>query len=290
MKVKFYTVLLPIVLMIVSTIIVYSFLNWLLIIKLHLLSTDPSYTTTFIPLFISFVISITFIKSKLSILDFNNNSKLTSFYSIIIMLIMTVPLITAQEYIISRTRVIRQLQSIRDINKFPEDSFFHIDSLYFNKLNAKTYTTNTIGDGRGKSFQITIYYTIPISHAPNTAPVAWLGLTYTKKIKGILNEDEQAWATKTFYNDSRWNFTNTRLTEFNYLEKLNTIDAIEYYDKAAKTNYEYKSSQPILITHQRSLDDCMKDEVQIFIWSTIIGSLIIFLMVYIRPLKPVTNT
>src|SRR4051812_2148494 len=102
MKDKIRIIFIPSLLALLGLIVIYTFLHWILFIKLELFGLKEIITNFGIPAILTGLVALILVRPKLKILKLKvKRGDWKDFYTFILWILLSVPLIIAQEYIVT---------------------------------------------------------------------------------------------------------------------------------------------------------------------------------------------
>lgn len=280
MKDKLNYIFKPFFLTLIGIIIGYTLLHWLLFIELNLFSLKEIVTNFGIPIVLTGLVVWFFLRPKFKIL--NLKEKQLDFYSFIAWTALTIPLIITQEYLITASGKLTELNSINEINKSPQTKYYTLKTCYIDKQNAGVYSTFDVSGKHNESFNMHIYVAIPLfkneKDTLNDEPLSWLGIEYYKTISNRLEQDEKEKRYQEFANESLRDFNNKNVAEFIYLNRIGNSDDRDGYIAAIKQNPTYEPNETILVGVNEPFEARNGKKLQWIFGSSLIGLLVWLIM------------
>jgi rhomboid protease GluP len=218
--------------------VLYTFLNWLLIIDLEVISVKDIIVNFGLPLTLPVIPIVFYLRPKLKLLNLNTKSGKSwdDFYMFILWLILAAPTMIAQEYIETATGKLTELQNIHQLDSLPKTKYYSIKDVYIEKNNIGTYTAFEVSGKHNEYFDMDIYVTVPMyPNVYDTARViSWLGVTYSKSISNNLEDKEKEDAYQAFAEESQKKFDAMNLNNFVYLSRVSKSDKSDGFNEALK--------------------------------------------------------
>lgn len=154
----------PLIVVSVSTAIIYTFLNWLLLIKLQVFNVEDIYVNLILPAVLSWGPILIWIKPRIKLLKLNSvrDNDLVMGLLIITWLTIALPIMFAQSYLVTATGKLTRLNRMSEIIHLPATRYYTVKQYYIGKrfVHVKPVFAVT---GKGKStFEISIYASIPV--------------------------------------------------------------------------------------------------------------------------------
>lgn len=163
-KTKFKLIFLPFVFIAFCTLFMYTFLHWLLIIKLNAFDISEKYINFFIPAGLVFIPLIIWLRPRIKLLklNFTGRGDLVALLIILTGLTVAVPTIIAQQYIETATGKLTPLDSISELNVLPATKYYTAKKIYSNKNMAHIKVVFSVSGKNNSDFNMTAYTAVPV--------------------------------------------------------------------------------------------------------------------------------
>ena len=184
----------PFLLISISICVGYTFLHWLLVIKLELFSLNDTIIQFAGPAVVSLLVTLLFFRRRIRILNLKSNrDKLPDFYFIIILIALSIPNIIAQNYLPKATGKLTQLFSINEIDQHKPSKYYTLKKFSVDKINIGVNTFVEVGGRNNENFGIYVFVVLPIidTDAESDRCKAFLGVKYSKNISNRLTPKEK---------------------------------------------------------------------------------------------------
>lgn len=286
MKDKLNILFKPFLLTLTGLIIGYTLLNWLLFIKLNIFSLKEVVTDFGIPIALTGIAAWLLLRPKLKLLHLEaKRGNWRDFYSFILWVILTIPLIIAQEYIVTTTGKLTALNSIKEINNSPQTKYYAFKKSYIQKQVAGVHSAFEVSGKYNKDFNMQLYVAMPIfenkADTVTSEPLGWLGVKYFKRISNRLEPGEKEAKYREFVQESQRDFDNKNVSAFIYLSRVSNSDDKDGYIEAIKKNPVYKSNETILVGVNEPFEARNGKKLSWLIGSIVVGSLVWLIMLMI---------
>jgi rhomboid protease GluP len=163
MKDKIRIIFIPTLLTLLGLTIIYTFLHWILFIRLELFGLKEIITNFGIPITLTGLAAWILLRAKFKILNLEvKRGNWRDFYSFILWVILTIPLIIAQEYIVTAAGQLTELNSIDEINEAEQTKFYKLKNYYIDKKVIGAYSSFDVTGKHNESFNMHIYIALPI--------------------------------------------------------------------------------------------------------------------------------
>ncbi len=170
MKQKIKHILIPSLVLSAGAVIIYTLLDWLLIIKFHVFDIDQEWVNLWIPFIIAILLSLAFIRPRLRILVKRKKGDFKSGFIVFASLAIAAPMIPAQMYLESSTGKLSALHSIKDINPNATTEYYTVAQHFAAKSEAGVYYSSDVSGRYNENLDLNIYFATPIYDGSNHAP------------------------------------------------------------------------------------------------------------------------
>jgi Uncharacterized membrane protein (homolog of Drosophila rhomboid) len=290
MRDKLYLIFIPYILTLIGLVAGYTFIHWLFFIKFDLFSLKEVITIFAIPIILAGIAVLFFLRPRFKILNLNkknSSDNYRDFYCFALWIILIIPLIIAQEYMVVTTGKLTELTKISEINNQESTKYYTIkdNQLHVNKDFIGVHTEFDVTGKHSENFIMIIYVAMPVFD--NTIdvltdePLAWMGMKYSKKISNRLEPSKKETEYRKFAEDSQNNFYYKDVKDFVYLERVGNSDDRDGYLKAIGNNPKYKSSETVFVGVNTPFDARVGKKQEWFLASVLIGSLVWLIMLVI---------
>ena len=286
MKDRLNIILKPYLLILIGLTVGYTLLHWTLFIELKLFSLKEIVTNFGIPIVLTGLAAWFFLRPKFKVLNLKaKRGNWRDFYSFIAWIALTIPLVIAQEYIVTATGELTELNSIKEIKTSAPTKYYTLKTYYIDKQSIGVYSAFDVSGRHNQDFNMHIYVAMPIFDSKKdistNEPLAWLGIEYYKSISNRLEQNEKEAKYQEFANESQKDFDNKDVSEFVYLDRIGNSDERDGYIEAIKQNPVYKPNETILVGVNEPFEARNGKKLQWIFGSAIIGSLVWLVMLLI---------
>lgn len=236
MKDKLQFIYKPFLLIALGFILIYTFLNWLLFMKIGI-PLKEDIVEFWLPFGLSFVPILIWLRPRIKLLKFKNEN--SSFvYQFLACMAIAIPTIIAQKYLATATGKLTNLNVISELPKTENTKYYTLKSYYIDKNHIAIQNTVSTTGRNNERFNMLIYVTMPIlestSDTVNKTHKYWLGKLYSEQISNSLSEEKKKESYKLFAERSQKEFENTDFHKFTYLETIGNTEDHDEYNKALK--------------------------------------------------------
>ena len=132
---KLRLIYIPFLMMAVSIIGGYTFLNWLILIDLQLFQFKEMIVNMIVPLFLPWIPVLFWYRRRIKLLKFDTSGNRDPhfFYQFIAVLAIAIPTIIAQEYMVTATGKLTELDNISQIDKLEMTKFYKLKDYFIDK-------------------------------------------------------------------------------------------------------------------------------------------------------------
>ncbi|MFC0515743.1 hypothetical protein ACFFGT_16095 [Mucilaginibacter angelicae] len=191
-KAKFKLIFLPFVFIGFCTVIIYTFLHWLLLIRFNVFTLQDKYADFFIPGAIGLVLPLALLFQKLRRLK----PYKTRLHDPITFLIMVggftfaVPICISQKYLASATGKLTYLDSMSEVHYLPPTKYYTVRQMYPNKNMAHIKVIFSLSGKNNSDFNMDAYTAVPVFDRiyPDTNRIATMRNRVNPKTLVIIND------------------------------------------------------------------------------------------------------
>ncbi|KUJ59849.1 hypothetical protein AR687_21095 [Flavobacteriaceae bacterium CRH] len=266
---------------------IYTFLNWLLLIKLQLFSVKEIIVEFGIPIVLPLIPILFFFRPRLKILRLKKSQRGTynDFYLFILWFAIAGPTLIAQDYLKNSTGKLSQIDYVSQISKQEQTKYYKIKRLYLDKSTVGTHTSFEAG-GRNNDLYMNLFVVIPIFDKKNDTTNSnckyWLGIKYGDRINNRLEEREKQNRYEQFLKVSQHEFDRKDLSDFIYLERVGNSDIGDGYKEALKKITKFKTEGSVIfISNNKPFEKRDGDTVYWLIGTLLIGTIVWLIMILI---------
>ncbi|RAV98963.1 rhomboid family intramembrane serine protease [Pseudochryseolinea flava] len=287
MKDKISIIFIPTLLAFLGLLTIYTFLHWMLFIKLEVIGLKEVITNFGIPITLTGLTVVIFLRPRLKILSLETaRGNLLDIYSLILWIVFTVPLIIAQEYIVTASGKLTTLNSIAEINTTESTKFYTVKNYYVFKKAISTHTAVDVTGKGTENFNMHIYVVLPIlekeADTISFTCSTWLGIEFKETIDNSLDQPEKDRRYLEFVERSEREFDSMDVSKFTYLDKIRNSDKREGFVTAIKNNIFSNDAKTILVPVHDSFEARNGRKLSWIIGSSLVGLTIWLFMILIR--------
>ena len=282
---------LPFLIIAISFILIYSFFDWLLVIIFELPVNDDLVhywlvvLLPWIPVFIwlSPRIKLLILKDKKGNLPF--------LYRFAAVFAIAIPTIIAQDYIITATGKLTQLQNINEVNNTALTKYYKLKTHFVDKHDVAIYRRAETSGKYNETLIFHIDVACPLLDEPNSStqsnisPKAWICYDFSKSISNRMSDNEKEAEYKSFDTLVNNEFKEKDFDKFVYLDRIGMTDRTKAYLKAISQKLPDIKKPIILEGVDADFETRSGDKLAWILGSFGIGAAVWFLMVIIPKLS-----
>ena len=241
---KLKLIYLPFIAMTISLLTIYTFLNWLLVIKTNMFFIRQEIIVFCLPFGLALLTVLIWFRAKIKLLNLTEgNRDLTFLYQATAVFAMAVPTIVAQRYVEIASGTLTSLDNINQIKNQEPTKYYALKNFYIDKVNVGVHSTFDISGKNDQSLNMHLYIALPILESEadvrTSNCLAWLGHEYSKKVSNMLNLKEKEEKYKAFLKESQKDFDNKHVNQFVYLDRVGNNADGDGYKEAVQNSRKY---------------------------------------------------
>lgn len=226
----------PFVLIAIGFILTYTFLHWALFIKAGI-PLKEDIVKFWLPFGLPWVPILIWLRPRIKLLYFKNDN-ISFFYQFMASLAIAIPTIIAQEYLVTATGKLTELDNIAQISQHDKTKYYSIKNYYIDKQHIAIQNTASVTGKHNENFNMLIYVAMPIleneNDTANFENKFWLGKKYNERISNRLSDQEKDEKYKAFVEKSQREFDKTDFGKFTYLEVIGNTEDHDEFNNALK--------------------------------------------------------
>jgi rhomboid protease GluP len=273
---KINIIFIPTLLALLGLTVIYTFLNWILFIKLELFALKDIIANFVIPLILTGLTAWVLLRPRLKILrQETKKGNWREFYCFILWAVLTIPLIIAQEYLETASGRLTELTSVDEISNSAQTRFYTLENYFVDKKAAAVHTSFDASGKYNESLNMHIYVALPIlareSDTIKRECEAWFGIEYQETISNRLDAQEKEKKYQEFSSRSQREFDKYDVSMFVYLDRIRNSDEKEGLLEAVRKTTVAKGDQIILMPVNEPFEARNGDKLEWIFGSALIG-------------------
>ncbi len=292
MRQKLLKIYLPFLAVSIGFIGLYTFLNWLLIIRLELFQLKDGIVQFALPAIISIVFVLFVLRKRIKLFKIAPNGH--DFYCFLCGLFLFTPVIIAQTYVENKEGELTEVASPSQLDNSKASLFYSIKhAKTLNALGGGHYTNTSVGRN-GSEICITCYFVCPLidQNTKDTSALGkyktWIGVVFSEKFSNRVfdNKEKQQKDIDSFINRSISKYQ-TYKYQTHFLKNISKDDNREdYYAAINRTTCHADKKDLIVLREERgSYETRTGDELNYFIGFFIFTNLVWLVLVLATPLN-----
>lgn len=268
----------------------YTFLHWLLLIKLEVFEVREVIVEFGAPFVLSALVAWIFLRQKFKVLTLSE--KWIDFYTLISWAILFVTMFLAQGYMVTATGKLTHLSSISEINDTAATKYYTVEKFYIDKNKGGIHSDFEVTGRNNETFHMSIYIALPIFEKEEdtemidlAVPSAWFGIRYHKSISNRLEPEEKEKEYELFYKKSHLEFLSKDVSKFVYLDRISHSDDRVAYLKAMQNNIYNLPTGDILVGVDKPFEARNGSKKMWLLILTLGGAAILLAMILIPPIN-----
>jgi uncharacterized membrane protein (DUF485 family) len=229
LKEKINIIFLPFLLLCFIFIPLYSFVRWLINLKLHLLHSISSHWDFTFPIILSFVLAVIFLRRRIKILNLPKGS----FGHIWIASIsIFTPTLFVQQYLKFISNPLARVHTIQEIKVNQYQRFYSVDEYSIDTLKQYKEFSTSIGGKNNRTLYFDLYIVIPFlkgSGLDSGVNNAWYVMDFNKSLSSSIYGVEREQAEKEFVKEAENSIKEKMNTHARYFEKPQKPRQNDYY-------------------------------------------------------------
>lgn len=161
---KLRLIYLPFLIIAISIIGGYTFLNWLIIIKLQLFQIKDIIVNFIVPFILPWIPILIWLRPRIKLLSLKTKKggDLPFLYQLIAAFAITIPTIVAQKYLETATGKLTELPNISQIDKYEATKFYKLKDYYIDKEHISVSKKVEVSGKHNEDLNLRIYIVCPI--------------------------------------------------------------------------------------------------------------------------------
>jgi len=243
---KLKLIFVPFLIIGVCTVVVYTFLNWLIIVRLQLFAPKEAIVNIWIPFFIPFIPVFIWLKPRIKLLKLKRKRGDAYYgYQMFASFAIAIPLLVAQSWMVSASGTLSNLDNIKQIETQNQSKYYTLKNFYIDKNHIGIQSSFDVSGKHNNDFNMHLFVALPIlenkEDTLNSVCFAWIGKEYKKQVSNKLDEREKEKIFQEFARESQNDFNQQDFSRFVYLDRIGNTDAGDGFKAAIKNDLKYNS-------------------------------------------------
>lgn len=271
----------PFLIIAICFIVTYSFLHWAFFIKAEI-PLKEDILKFWLPFGLPFIPILIWLRPRIKLLHFKNDNSSFGF-QLLACLIIALPTIIAQDYLITATGKLTIVENLTQIDKCEKTKYYSLKNFYIDKERIAVQNTATVTGKHNTDFNMFIYVAMPIfeniSDTSKKECKYWLGKKFKEVISNSLSNQEKDTKFKIFAETSQTEFNKIEFKNLKYLEVIGNTEDKDEFKKAIEQSEIVKGNQPIIFeAHKKTFESRNGKKLEWLLGSLGIGILVYFII------------
>jgi len=161
---KLRLIYIPFLVIALSVIVGYTYLNWFFMVHLQSLPIKEEFVSTLFPVIVSWIPVFIWLRPRIRLLKLkkirNNDPRLL--YQFVAVFAITAPTMIAQEYMVTATGKLTELNNISQIESHAPTKYYKLKDSYIDKKDMHTYTTWYVTGKSDEQLHLEVYVVCPV--------------------------------------------------------------------------------------------------------------------------------
>lgn len=228
-------VLIPLIRVQLGYIVLYTFFDWLLFVRMMDVPVDAPWPKLIVPLILAIPLVLLTMRKPFALLNLTSvwQRPLVGFVILSVM-IVGFSTVLAQYCMFAVTGKVTHLVNVWEKYYRAPTMYYTLDQRYVDKAYTGRFSTYAFTHGRGPHYYVVYeYFTVPLYSTPSDtaqhrSPL-WIGVRYDTSINIDVDRPRRAFLAETFKDGCVTRFLKTDLTQFAYLrQELNEYQLRNY--------------------------------------------------------------
>ncbi|MBV4358616.1 rhomboid family intramembrane serine protease [Pinibacter aurantiacus] len=248
-KEKLRLIYLPFLLIATSFILLYTFLNWAIIIKGNFGSLKQMVINLWLPFALPWIPVLIWLRPRINLLRLKKENAAFGFQFIAVLAIAA-PTIISQEYLEKATGKLTALKSIDQYNDSTATKYYSLQNRYIDKAHVSVYPVSNVSGKSNGTLTFSIFVAMPlyekVADTANKKCECWLVKKYSESINNHISDEQKDAKYHAFAEETQVTFDSTDFTKFVYLERLGNTEEHDGFNAAIAKNTFLTSEKPVV--------------------------------------------
>ncbi len=230
---KLWDLFVPVVLVCLCFVFLYSFVCWLIFILLSLAYPPDSATHILVIGLLSFLVIYFFLGERLSFIPSHGRNDLKMIFAILVWAMFLSSTLLTWEFIESATGKTARLNKISEIDARHATRYYIVPHLFADVAHASTSVSREV-TAKSTTLTFRCYIAIPVydtlTDTLDNYPPAWLGIKYEEEHDNYISDESKERLWSSFIEKHITHLDDSGRPHFTYLLNLQNSDEQENYD------------------------------------------------------------
>jgi rhomboid protease GluP len=286
----------PFLLLSIGLIVSYTFLNWLLTMRFHLIVLKTETTNLWIPFALPWLPVLIWHRKRIKLLRLKNTSRdPATGLAMLAAFAIIAPLIIAQEFMATNSGSLTTLNNVSEITLAKDSRYYTIQYYAIDRSYTRSHFKREVTGKYNDRLHFTLYVVCPLydkGHIPVSSqdsaapPVAWVCKRYTKQISNNLSLDEKQEEKEAFITYCQDDYQSEPVTGYTYFDEIPYSEDYAGYKAAAENSDWYRNNGHLhlLVPQLEPFEKRNGSKLPWIFGSLAIGAAVYFLVLLFIPL------
>jgi membrane associated rhomboid family serine protease len=258
---KFTHIFVPLMLLAVVFVALYSAANWFLFSDSGLVPLDQDLANLWLPGALGLLLAYALIAPRLRILALSGKRNLPFLYEVVAAAVLIAPALFAQHYVSTASGRLTTVPNAAAIPSAPHTKYYAARQMCIDRRKPLIQRVNEIEGRRNEDLVFNLYVLVPVCDAGQKP--TWVGFKYTRSTDNTVSQTVKEANYRDFLQNAQQKFDAFDPRAVRYLESLGRSSDRRNYEKALPKTVSAAAVMPlILIPHDDAFDARNGDAVQ----------------------------
>lgn len=251
--IKFKLILLPYLILLITSLVIFTFARWYFDVKLNVLAVDEKILNIYAPGVFAFLSLFLVMHKRFDLLLPNEKNKRGKVLSTFMVLALGGTLIFSQLYISSASYGLVKLESALDIEQHKNEKFFQIADIKTDPSSTAVGNDFYLEGKHGETLWMEIYAAVPIDKTLNL----WYGVMFKHSMSESAEQSEKEEEYRLFAQSSEKEFVDYDYNKAIYFELLKQSRVKTNFLQAIDEEYGNAQGAYVLLPHFSPFEERM---------------------------------
>jgi membrane associated rhomboid family serine protease len=254
LKYKFTQIFLPLMLLAVGFVALYSAANWFLFSDSGLTPLDQDLANLWLPIGLGLILAVVLIAPRLRVLKLKatGNRSPVLYYLVAAAAVLITPAGCTQTYVATASGKLTKVESASAIPSAPRTKYYAAGQVCIDRRKPVVQRVNETSGRSNQYLDFNLYVLVPVCNTDQQP--AWIGFKYTDSTDNTASQAVKEANYREFLQKSQAQFDAFDPRRIRYLESLGRTKDRRNYEKALPNTAAAKSLPLILIPHEDAFD------------------------------------
>ena len=256
--IKIRVIIIPFLIVSTLTLALYTLFRWVFDIKLQVLPVKESLLDSFLPVLVSTISILIWMRKRIKILNvgFNEKDNDHHLYYLIMIFVIVIPIVNLQDYITKASYSLIKVDQVDQIFELRKEKYFQLDSFKVDKSvhSGGFQVTSRVMGRDSEKLRFYAYVVWPFDQGKSRV---WYGVQFEKEISNNLSNEKKEKEFTLFLGENNKQIEKYDIYSVEYFERLGYSDDRDGFFNALKRKYPdfEEDKQVILIPHMSPFEN-----------------------------------